>query len=163
MAQAIMLRDHGGPAVLRPERIEPGRSGPGELRIRQVAIGVNFHHCHLRSGPYRILPLPGVPGVEAAGLVEELGPGVTGFAPGDRIGYVTGGRGVDAAYDSVGRDTFDASLACLAAPSATLSRPILFHYIAERPALDATSATHQLLAVRQAEAPLVLVPQDTNA
>jgi NADPH:quinone reductase-like Zn-dependent oxidoreductase len=162
MAQAIMLRDHGGPAVLRPERTEPGRPGPGELRIRQVASGVNFHDCHVRSGRYRTLPLPDVPGVEAAGLVEEFGPGVTGFGPSDRIGYVTGGRSVDAAHDSVGRDTFDASLACLAARSITLSRPILFHHIAERPA-EARSAAHQFLAARQAKAPLVLVPQDINA
>jgi NADPH2:quinone reductase len=329
MAHAIMLRDHGGPAALRPEAVAVGRPGPGELRLRQTAIGVNFHDCYVRSGLYRTLPLPGVPGIEAAGIVEEIGPGVAGFAPGDRIGYVTGdygayaserllparlalklppemsdrlaatvllkgltaemllrqvhrveagqillvhaaaggvgrllcqwaahlgatvigtvgsaakaevaraagchhviryreedfvarvkaitgGRGVDAAYDSVGKDSFDGSLECLAprghlvnfgqasgpippfqiarlaARSNTLSRPIVFHYIAERPALEAMSAAlfaalasgavraeagralplheaaraHQLLESRQADAPLVLVPQESDA
>ncbi|WP_149536982.1 quinone oxidoreductase family protein [Siccirubricoccus phaeus] len=329
MALAIMLRDHGGPDMLRPEAVEPGRPGPGELRLRQTAIGVNFHDCYVRSGLYRTLPLPGVPGIEAAGVVEEVGPGVTGFAPGDRIGYVTGGygayasarllpaaqalrlppgvtdrlaasvllkgltvemllrqvhrveagqtllvhaaaggvgrllcqwaahlgatvigtvgsaakeaiaraagcrhviryreedftarvreitegRGVDVAYDSVGRDTFEGSLACLArrghlvnfgqasgpvpafevarlaAKSNSLSRPIVFHYIAERSALEVASAAlfallgsgavraetgqalplaeaaraHELLESRQAEAPLILLPQDSDA
>src|SRR5688572_21352134 len=93
MAQAIMLRDHGGPEVLRPEAVAVGSPGPGELRLRQTAIGVNFHDCYVRSGLYRTLPLPGVPGIEAAGTVDEVGPGVTGFSPGDRVAYVTGGYG----------------------------------------------------------------------
>ncbi len=274
-----MLRDFGGPDVLRLESVAVPAPGPGELRIRQTAVGVNFHDCYVRSGLYRTLPLPGVPGIEAAGVVEAVGPGVAGFSVGDRIGYVTGaygayashrvlpaaialrlpdgmddrlaasvllkgltaemllrqvhrveagqtilvhaaaggvgrilcqwakhlgatvigtagsvakaevarasgcahvilyreqdfvaevkritgGRGVDAAYDSVGHDTFDGSLECLAmrghlvnfgqasgpvAPfqvqrlagkSNSLTRPILFHYIAERAALERCS------------------------
>ena len=93
MAEAIMLREHGGPEMLHAETVAVGRPGPGELRIRQTAIGVNFHDCYVRSGLYRTLPLPGVPGIEAAGLEEEVGPGVAGIAPGDRIGYVTAGYG----------------------------------------------------------------------
>jgi NADPH2:quinone reductase len=72
--------------------------GPGELRIRQTAVGVNFHDCYVRSGLYRTLALPGVPGIEAAGVVEAVGAGVTGFAVGDRIGYVTGGYGAYASH-----------------------------------------------------------------
>lgn len=321
-----MLRDFGGPEVLRPEPVEVPAPATGELRVRQTAVGVNFHDCYVRSGLYRTLPLPGVPGIEAAGVVEAVGPGVTGFAPGERIGYVTGaygayashrilpatlalrlpewmddrlaasvllkgltaemllrqvhrveagqtilvhaaaggvgrilcqwaahlgatvigtagsaakaevaraagcahvvlyreqdfvaevkritgGRGVDAAYDSVGHDTFDGSLACLAlrghlvnfgqasgpvppfqvqrlaAKSNSLTRPILFHYIAERAALERMATAlfavlasgavraeagatlplaeaaraHHLLESRQAEAPLVLLPQE---
>lgn len=326
MPQAIMLRAYGGPEVLRAEPVEVAAPGPGELRIRQTAVGVNFHDCYVRSGLYRTLPLPGVPGIEAAGVVEAVGPGVAGFSVGDRIGYVTGaygayashrvlpaaialrlpdgmddrlaasvllkgltaemllrqvhrveagqtilvhaaaggvgrilcqwaahlgatvigtagsaaraevarasgcahvilyreqdfvaevkritgGRGVDAAYDSVGHDTFDGSLECLAmrghlvnfgqasgpvppfqvqrlaAKSNSLTRPILFHYIAERAALERMAAAlfavlgsgavraepgatlplaeapraHHLLESRQAEAPLVLLPQE---
>ena len=321
-----MLRAYGGPEVLRAEPVEVAAPGPGELRIRQTAVGVNFHDCYVRSGLYRTLPLPGVPGIEAAGVVEAVGPGVAGFSVGDRIGYVTGaygayashrvlpaaialrlpdgmddrlaasvllkgltaemllrqvhrveagqtvlvhaaaggvgrilcqwaahlgatvigtagsaakaevaraagcahvilyreqdfvaevkritgGRGVDAAYDSVGHDTFDGSLECLAmrghlvnfgqasgpvapfqvqrlaAKSNSLTRPILFHYIAERAALERMAAAlfvvlgsgavraepgatlplaeapraHHLLESRQAEAPLVLLPQE---
>ncbi|MBR0649570.1 quinone oxidoreductase [Roseomonas terrae] len=324
MPRAIMLREHGGPQVLRAETIEVGAPGAGELLVRQTAIGVNFHDCYVRSGLYRTLPLPGIPGIEGAGVVEAVGAGVTGFAPGDRVGYVTGryggyashrllpaavalklpegmsealaasvllkgltvdmlirrvhrveagqtilvhaaaggvgrllcqwasalgatvigtvgsaakaaiareagcahvvlyrdqdfvaevqritgGRGVDAAYDSVGRDTFDGSLDCLArcghlvnfgqasgpvpafevqrlaAKSNSVTRPIVFHYLAERPALEAMAASlfdalssgvlraqpgaslpmddaaraHELLESRQADAPLILLP-----
>jgi NADPH2:quinone reductase len=324
-----MLREFGGPEVLRTEPVEVPAPGPGELRVRQTAIGVNFHDCYVRSGLYRTLPLPGVPGIEAAGIVEAVGAGVAGFAVGDRIGYVTGGygayashrtlpaaialrlpddmsetlaasvllkgltaemllrqvhriaagqtilvhaaaggvgrilcqwaahlgatvigtagsaakaevaraagcahvvryreqdfvaevkritggRGVDAAYDSVGHDTFDGSLECLAprghlvnfgqasgpvapfqvqrlaAKSNSLTRPILFHYIAQRAALEHMAAglfdvlasgavraepgatmplgeaarAHSLLESRQAEAPLVLLPQEQVA
>jgi NADPH:quinone reductase len=93
VAEAIVLREYGGPEVLRSESIEVGRPGPGELRIRQTAVGVNFHDIYVRSGLYQTLPLPGIPGIEAAGVVEEVGPEVSGFAVGDRIAYVTGRYG----------------------------------------------------------------------
>ncbi len=89
MATAIMLREHGGPEVLRAEAVEVGDPGPGELRLRQTAIGVNFHDCYVRSGLYRTLALPGIPGIEGAGIVDAVGAGVAGFAPGDRVAYMT--------------------------------------------------------------------------
>lgn len=89
MADAIVLRETGGPDVLRLENIELDAPGPGEIRIRQTAIGVNFHDCYVRSGLYRTLPLPGVPGLEAAGTVETVGPGVVELNPGDRVAYFT--------------------------------------------------------------------------
>lgn len=93
MTKAIVIRTHGGPEVLKVENVAVGEPGPGELRIRQSAIGVNFRDCYVRSGLYKTLVLPGIPGIEGAGVVEAVGPGVTGFAPGDRIGYVTASYG----------------------------------------------------------------------
>ena len=93
MAKAIVLNEHGGPEQLTLKDISVGKPGSGELRVRQTAAGVNFHDCYVRSGLYKTLQLPGVPGIEGAGVVEEVGASVTGFAPGDRIGYVTTGYG----------------------------------------------------------------------
>ena len=98
MTQAIVLREFGGPNALRPEPIELGNPGPGELRIRQTAVGVNFHDVYVRSGLYRTLALPGIPGIEAAGVIEAVGPDVTGFAAGDRIAYVTSRYGAYASH-----------------------------------------------------------------
>jgi NADPH2:quinone reductase len=98
MATAIMLREHGGPEVLRAEQVEVGDPGPGEIRLRQTAIGVNFHDCYVRSGLYRTLALPGIPGIEGAGVVEAVGPGVSGFVPGDRVAYMTNGYGCYASH-----------------------------------------------------------------
>jgi len=88
VTHGIVLHETGGPEKLRWESVEVGAPGDGELRIRHTAIGVNFHDTYVRSGSYRTLPLPGIPGVEAAGVVEQAGPGVTGFAVGDRISYI---------------------------------------------------------------------------
>lgn len=92
MSHAIVLRETGGPEKLRYEAVEVPDPGPGELRIRHTAIGVNFHDTYVRSGLYDTLKLPGIPGLEAAAVIEQVGPGVTGFVVGDRIAYI------DAAY-----------------------------------------------------------------
>lgn len=89
MATAIVLETHGGPEVLRAKSLDVGKPGAGELRVRQTAAGVNFHDCYVRSGLYKTLALPGIPGIEGVGIVEDVGPGVVGFSTGDRIGYVT--------------------------------------------------------------------------
>ncbi len=89
MPTAIVLREHGGPQSLRIEPVEVGDPGPGELRIRQTAIGVNFHDVYVRSGLYQTLTLPGIPGIEAAGVVEAIGPDVSGFTLGDPVAYIT--------------------------------------------------------------------------
>src|SRR5947207_2890696 len=88
MTRAIVLHETGGPEKLRWETVEVGEPGADELRIRHTAIGVNFHDTYVRSGSYRTLTLPGIPGVEAAGVVERVGPGVSGFAPGNRVCYI---------------------------------------------------------------------------
>ena len=87
MAKAIVIRDYGAPEVLRLEDVQVGALGPDELRIWQTAIGVNFHDVYVRSGLYRTLAAPGIPGIEAVGVVERVGSSVEGFAPGDRIAY----------------------------------------------------------------------------
>ena len=89
MPQAIVLREHGGPDTLGYEKVAVADPGPGELRLRQTAIGVNYHDVYVRSGLYQTLPLPGIPGIEAMGVVTALGAGVTGFSVGDRVGYIT--------------------------------------------------------------------------
>src|SRR5260370_26589340 len=88
MTRAMGLREPGGPEKFLWEPVEVGEPGPGELRIRHTVIGVNFHDTYVRTGLYKTLPLPGIPGVEAAGVVELAGPGVTAFVPGDRVCYV---------------------------------------------------------------------------
>ena len=89
MPIAVVMHETGGPEVLRMEPVAVGRPRAGELRLRQTAIGVNFHDIYVRSGLYRTLALPGIPGVEAAGIVEEIGPEVMGFLPGNRVAYTT--------------------------------------------------------------------------
>ena len=89
MARAIVIRRYGGPEVLRAEQVDVGAPGVGELRLRQTFAGVNFHDVYVRSGQYNTLTPPGIPGIEAVGVVEEIGPGVEGFATGDRVGYIT--------------------------------------------------------------------------
>src|ERR1700730_1724787 len=88
MTRAIGLHATGEPERLIWEPVEVGVPGPGELRVRQTAIGVNFHDTYVRTGLYKTLSLPGIPGIEAAGVVELAGPGVAAFVPGDRICYV---------------------------------------------------------------------------
>ncbi len=88
-ADAIVLREHGGPEVLRMETISIDQPASHELLVRQTAIGVNFHDCYVRSGLYSTMPLPGVPGLEAVGVIEEIGPGVRGWTIGDRVGWMS--------------------------------------------------------------------------
>jgi NADPH:quinone reductase-like Zn-dependent oxidoreductase/uncharacterized protein YndB with AHSA1/START domain len=91
------LRSYGGPEVLRAEHAEAPAPGAGEVRIRQRAIGVNYFDVYLRKGWMPdLLPLPGTPGststgtlgMEAAGTVIDVGPGVNGLLPGDRVAYL---------------------------------------------------------------------------
>lgn len=93
MATAMIMHEAGGPEVLRPETVTVGEPGPGQVRLKQTAIGVNFHDIYVRSGLYQTLTLPGIPGLEAAGVVEAVGEGVTAFAAGDRVAYTSGNYG----------------------------------------------------------------------
>jgi len=86
VSHAIRMYDTGGPEVLRWERVEVPGPGPGEVRIRHSAVGLNFADTYFRTGLYPA-PLPAGMGVEASGVVEAVGSGVTGFAEGDRVTY----------------------------------------------------------------------------
>lgn len=93
MTRIVLMEAPGGPEVLRIAEADLPPPGPGEVRLRQTAVGVNYHDVYVRSGLYQTLPLPGVPGIEAIGVVEAVGPGVTEVAPGERVGYITGQYG----------------------------------------------------------------------
>jgi len=84
---AIRIHETGGPEVLSWESVEIGRPGPGEVLLRQTAVGLNYIDTYHRTGLYPLPQLPAVLGREAAGVVEEVGEGVTGLAPGDRVAY----------------------------------------------------------------------------
>jgi NADPH2:quinone reductase len=86
MAQAVRFHRAGGPEVLTLEEVAVGAPGPGHVRLRQVAVGLNFADTYFRTGFYPV-PLPAGMGVEAAGIVEAVGEGVTNVAPGDRVTY----------------------------------------------------------------------------
>lgn len=86
MAHAIRFHETGAPEVMRWEQVDVGAPGPGEVRLRHEAVGLNFADTYFRSGLYPV-PLPAGMGVEAAGVVEAVGAGVTHVAPGDRVTY----------------------------------------------------------------------------
>ncbi len=86
MFHAIRIHKTGGPEVLQWEEIEVGDPGPGEIRLKQTAVGLNFVDVYHRTGEYP-LPLPFVPGMSAAGTVESVGKGIVHLKPGDRVAY----------------------------------------------------------------------------
>lgn len=86
MTHAIRIHKPGGPEALVWDDIEVGSPGPGQIRLRHTAVGLNFIDVYHRTGHYP-LPLPSILGTEGAGIVEALGPGVTGLQQGDRVAY----------------------------------------------------------------------------
>ncbi|KMK64927.1 quinone oxidoreductase [Puniceibacterium sp. IMCC21224] len=89
--KAIRVHEYGGPEKLVYEDIEIGEPGPGQALIRHTAVGLNFADLHNREGRYPLPSLPHVLGGEGAGVVEQVGPGVTDVRPGDRVAYAAGG------------------------------------------------------------------------
>jgi NADPH:quinone reductase len=88
-ARRAVLRQYGQPTVLQAEAFQAAPPAPGEVRIRQRAIGVNYFDVYLRKGWMpAVLPLPGTLGMEAAGSVIDVGSGVNGLLPGDRVAYL---------------------------------------------------------------------------
>ena len=89
---AIRLHQPGGPEVLKWESVELGAPGPGQLRVKHGAVGLNYIDVYHRNGHYPLQYPSGI-GMEAAGVVDAVGPDVTGLAPGDRVAYASGPLG----------------------------------------------------------------------
>jgi len=98
--KAIRIEQHGGPEVMALADVPVGEPGPGEIRVRHEAIGVNFIDTYHRTGLYKI-PLPSGLGLEAAGVVDAIGTSVTRFKQGDRVVYASGPRGAYAEFNVV--------------------------------------------------------------
>ena len=88
MVHAIRIHQNGGPEVMQWESVEVGEPGPGQVRLKQHAVGVNYIDTYQRSGLYK-MPLPFITGNEGAGEVVAVGPGVTEFKVGDRGAYAS--------------------------------------------------------------------------
>lgn len=87
MAYAVRVHAYGGPEVMKHETVEIGDPGPGQVRLKHTAVGVNYIDTYHRTGLYPQPSLPFVPGMEGAGSITAVGPGVTDFAVGDRVAY----------------------------------------------------------------------------
>jgi NADPH2:quinone reductase len=87
MPGVIRVHEVGGPEAMRYEEVEVGAPGPGQARIRQTAVGLNFIDVYFRTGLYPPPALPFTPGLEGAGVVEAVGEGVTDLAVGQRVAY----------------------------------------------------------------------------
>jgi NADPH2:quinone reductase len=88
--QAILARQFGGPDVLKLEEVPDPSAGSGQVRVRIHAVGVNPYETYMRSGAYAIKPdLPYIPGADAAGVIDQVGEGVSGWKIGDRV-YISG-------------------------------------------------------------------------
>ena len=87
MSRAIRIHHPGGPDAMQWEEVEVGAPGPGEIRIRHEAVGLNYIDVYFRTGLYPAPSLPFSPGMEGAGIVEAVGDGVDSVAVGDRVAY----------------------------------------------------------------------------
>jgi NADPH2:quinone reductase len=90
MNHAIRIHEYGGPEKMLWEEVPLPAPKPGEALVRHTAVGLNYIDVYFRTGLYKAPSLPAVIGMEAAGVVEAVGEGVTGLAPGDRVAYGTG-------------------------------------------------------------------------
>ena len=85
MSKAFRFHQHGGPEVLRFEDVEVGAPGPGQVRMRNVAVAVNYRDVLMRRGVHAVKSLPSGIGLESAGVIDAVGPDVSGFSVGDRV------------------------------------------------------------------------------
>lgn len=90
MSKAIRIHRHGGPEVMLWEDVAVGDPGPGQLRLRHTAVGLNYRDVYVRRGIHATPSLPSGIGIESAGVIDAIGPGVTGFSIGERVACVAG-------------------------------------------------------------------------
>lgn len=102
--QAVIVTAFGGPQVLRHQDVAVPAPGPGQVRLRQTAIGVNYIDVYVRKGLYRMIEPPGGLGMEAAGVVLDVGEGVGHLLPGDRVAYAAPPPGAYASLRTLGAD-----------------------------------------------------------
>ncbi|NIR29474.1 MAG: quinone oxidoreductase [Gammaproteobacteria bacterium] len=93
MSKAIRIHETGGPEVLRWEDVSVPEPGEGEVLVRHTAVGLNYIDVYFRTGAYSGPALPFTPGLEAAGVVESVGAGVSEFSAGDRVAYASAPMG----------------------------------------------------------------------
>lgn len=91
--RAVVQTGYGNSSVLELRMINSSDPGPSEVRVRHSAIGVNFHDIYVRTGLYQTLTIPGVPGIEAVGVIIAVGPGSGDWRVGQRVAYVDRGYG----------------------------------------------------------------------
>lgn len=87
MANAIRIHQYGGPEVMKWEAVDIGAPGPGQVKLKQHAVGLNYIDTYHRTGLYKLPAMPAVIGMEGAGEVVAVGPGVTDLKAGDRVAY----------------------------------------------------------------------------
>lgn len=92
MTHAIRIHQPGGPEVLQWESVEVGKPAPGEIRVRHTAVGLNYIDVYHRTGAYPV-QFPATPGMEGAGVVEEVGSAVAALKVGDRVAYASSPMG----------------------------------------------------------------------
>ncbi|MDR0216608.1 MAG: quinone oxidoreductase [Comamonas sp.] len=102
--QAIVMTEYGGPEVLQIASVVSPPLAAGQVLVRNTRVGVNFHDIYVRSGLYKTLALPGTPGIEAVGVVAEVGEGVSRFKVGDRVCYVSAAYAIYAAERVIAAD-----------------------------------------------------------
>src|SRR5215469_15297353 len=118
MAKAIRFYETGRPEVLRYEDSQVGEPGPGQVRLRHEAVGLNFADIYFRTGLYPTA-LPSGIGTEAAGVVEAVGPDVTSVAVGDRVTY-TGAYNTERIIDAAPLIKLPEAISCETAAGMTM-------------------------------------------
>ena len=148
-ATAVVLTRYGGPEALVAQKVLAANPGPGEARLRQTAIGVNFIDVYCRRGSFDLVTPPGVLGMEAAGVVESVGSGVSNVKAGDRVGYACAPPG---AYASVRTMRADLLVGLPAAVSDQAAASLLLK------GMTAGFLLHDVYAVKPGDVVLVHAP-----